>query len=488
MVLDSIDNKKALHTLGKTAMTRFYQNGHELAAKLHKFELAKTLEEQPVIPAPEIFNFESSSDSSSTFSGSTLLSGSFRLPLISECAAHLELLEVFFVLRQCILRSPEIDAAMGIEPIRETKTGRNGDTKTLKDKTLWHRRQDKWPKFLEFAVVRFLQWRKALLEKPQDHFYLPPLDVIMVWHSFMLNPRLFQNHCKAEPLYKLRMPWEKIHDSIDNNEWHFNHHADAARHFETNTGLAPDLFDQLSSWVDPTSGTSDAEPQVPMVKLTAYNLEDLTAELRMTIESLDPNHQASKYMSHFQDVDKDLAIQLKEAVIRQTAFVDKMNAHMWIRSPALQGTLRRGIERYDKFLKLLKLYPSTTVVPTLDIDLAWHTHQCSPSMYAKGMKERVGRFINHDDSIVKDKLDDGFAKSRKYFRIHFGQEYRLCGCWDCEVLMSEIEEGTAAAAATETGEELDMPAIVKRVDERVMYFRFAEFSRRQKKPLPVCQP
>ena len=75
--------------------------------------------------------------------------------------------------------------------------------------------------------------------------------------------------------------------------------------------------------------------------------------------------------------------------MRQATFVDKMNNHLWIRSPALEGTLRRAIDRYSKFLILLKrkapplgadgsgttMVPGPIIVPTLDIDLVWHTHQ-----------------------------------------------------------------------------------------------------------------
>lgn len=68
-----------------------------------------------------------------------------------------------------------------------------------------------------------------------------------------------------------------------------------------------------------------------------------------------------------------------------------MNGQLWIRSPALSGTLRRATDRYAKFLHLLKrkapplgedgsgktIVLGAIIVPTLDIDLVWHTHQCS---------------------------------------------------------------------------------------------------------------
>jgi len=129
MVLDS-GSKRAVHVQGKAATHSFYQVGYEQAAAATKYKFARYKSQEPIIPSPDIFDFESSTNNRTTVSAD---SAGFRLPLAAECAAHLELLEVFYVLRQRILRSPEIDAAMGIIPIRQTKTGVNGDTKTLKD-------------------------------------------------------------------------------------------------------------------------------------------------------------------------------------------------------------------------------------------------------------------------------------------------------------------------------------------------------------------
>jgi hypothetical protein len=190
---------------------------------------------------------------------------------------------------------------------------------------------------------------------------------------------------------------------------------------------------------------------------------------------------AKKYAACFgASLDRPFAIELRDAVVRQTSFIDKMHGLVWIRSPALAGTLRRGIARYDDFLGLLQRYPSTLIVPTLDIDLAWHTHQCRAVGYAKGMKTRVGRFINHDDSIVKDKLSDGFATSRKYYRIQYGREYKVCGCWDCEALLDAMEDVEAAEP-----EGVDMAQIARSVEERVKYYRAVEKARVAKTALPT---
>jgi hypothetical protein len=169
---------------------------------------------------------------------------------------------------------------------------------------------------------------------------------------------------------------------------------------------------------------------------------------------------------------------LRAAVQRQVSFVDKMWDKLWIRSPALESTIRRARQRYNNFLRLFKLYPSTMFVPTLDIDLVWHTHQCSPSQYYVATQELAGKFVNHDDSIVQTKLDTGLQDTKSLYRMRFGQEYHTCGCWDCEALQSAIENA---------GKGADWKAIAKQVGETVAYYRAVEVARRKKEPVPIQQ-
>jgi hypothetical protein len=58
-------------------------------------------------------------------------------------------------------------------------------------------------------------------------------------------------------------------------------------------------------------------------------------------------------------------------------------------------------------------------VPTLDIDLIWHTHMLFPKNYQQFGLKRTGRVIHHDDSIVQTVLDNSFQKtSKKWFRLY----------------------------------------------------------------------
>ncbi|RGP77135.1 hypothetical protein FLONG3_4650 [Fusarium longipes] len=428
------------------------------------YELAHKPDDIPIIPDSSIFNFK---DVPNDKSSETITSPDLTLPKVAECATHLEFLETLFILRQRILVSTDLDQVMQTEPQRRTETGVQGDTKTFKDDNLWEKRQAKWPMYVEFATIRFLAWRREFNKWANPKITqenLPPLDVLMVWHSFLLNPRLFYKTCSEERLFSVKFPWEQIHTAIDNAEWKFTLDPTAARRYESSHGIAPHLYDDMVSWTKFTFTTRS-------------RISELRINEPGTLSGL-CERPLKEYSKLFETYSSTLAEQLRDAVLRQASFVDKMNSFMWIRSPALEGTICRGISRYLNFCKLVKL-STTTVVPTLDIDLIWHTHQCTAKHYGQAMKTLAGKFVNHDDTIEKPQLGDGFAETRSLYRVHFGQEYRVCGCWDCQALSSELER------VLESGDTPDIDAIATKVKEDVYYHRAVEWSRRHRTTLPL---
>jgi hypothetical protein len=71
-------------------------------------------------------------------------------------------------------------------------------------------------------------------------------------------------------------------------------------------------------------------------------------------------------------------------------------------------------------------------VPTLDVDLAWHTHQLSPPAYLGFTYAKTQKFIDHDDKINEDKLATAFEWTSKTYQESFGEVYSECTCWYCE--------------------------------------------------------
>ncbi|CAK3832178.1 Hypothetical predicted protein [Lecanosticta acicola] len=141
-----------------------------------------------------------------------------------------------------------------------------------------------------------------------------------------------------------------------------------------------------------------------------------------------------KIMSRYWENSSPFALDLVGAVIRQGSFVEKMHNIDWLHSPALPSTMARLIKKYQVFLQIMASTPTRMAVPTLDVDLAWHTHQLSPHEYMKFTVELTRQFIDHDDKVAETKLNDSFAWTSKTYQRMTGQPYSECTCWYCEAI------------------------------------------------------
>lgn len=123
---------------------------------------------------------------------------------------------------------------------------------------------------------------------------------------------------------------------------------------------------------------------------------------------------------------KDLSIDLVAASLRQREFAKKITSQecSGIDTPY---ALSNATIRYHKFLLLMnrksgdKNYIS--LVPTLDIDLCWHTHQLASVSYRDWCVEHLGVAINHDDTVAKDKLDSGLHETSVAWSNAYRESY-----------------------------------------------------------------
>ena len=313
----------------------------------------------------------------------------------------------------------------------------------------------------------------------------------MVWHSFLLSPKMFAAHCETYAQTRIRkvpFPWASVvsllskprpcahrsdshqHAAINHADWSFALPKRTSVTAHLGARLDGDLFAFLARWT--------MAPALDTILWKCMRRGDAAraAAVLAANPALLPNEQTFARCCIDALAGHPLNRRLADAVKRQVAFVDQMDAQLWIRSPALAGTLQRAGARYARFLRLLQLYPGTTLVPTLDVDLAWHTHQLSHHAYRAAVEARVGRFVDHDDKIGRATLDDGMAATEKLWRVRFGEEYRVCQCWDCEALRSAPEMGP--------GEEAD-EAVLDQIMADVRFHRAVELARRNGKPLPA---
>lgn len=166
---------------------------------------------------------------------------------------------------------------------------------------------------------------------------------------------------------------------------------------------------------------------------------------------------------------------------RHATFAERMTNLLWLRSPAVGGTLNRALVRYERLMALFSKYPQRPpLVPTLDIDLVWFTHQCSPTSYLACCTKLTGRAISHDDNLAREVRRKSFAETSRLYELEFQDEYNACLCWHCETIKSQLE-------SHDIMDGINFDAIVQKVQDEVRYYKAVELARRKGKPLPAQQ-
>ena len=125
---------------------------------------------------------------------------------------------------------------------------------------------------------------------------------------------------------------------------------------------------------------------------------------------------------------RDLSIDLVAASLRQRSFTTKIVRDCAdINSPTL---LSRATTRYKKFLFLMMDGESghakgVDFVPTLDIDLCWHTHQLFPRSYQEWCFKNLGQGVDHDDTIGETVATQGLRSISLAWFSKYGECYTM---------------------------------------------------------------
>ncbi|KAJ6620392.1 hypothetical protein B0H10DRAFT_2163599 [Mycena sp. CBHHK59/15] len=420
----------------------------------------------------------------------------------------------------------------------------------LPDADIPHMPADKerrWAWFVGLAVERFEKWCKKLQPSHSEKgvaTLLPPVDVLMVWHSYLLNPGWYAEDCErvgvlsglksvgdalaaslggelgellaSEPSKSRIDNWvqitvtpfdyfqaarEIVHREVacpkcravtyapymtdegtgylqqnfkiscirTNCEFEITRDTLALRKFVTDLSKygstsASDLLacmshsgtvhtptnvvdlsrgrvvktSMLSSYQlkrpagsTPKSLVSDNDYADFIAKHVKYKLETLRRILAMKMKG-QGGRLIGRIMSAYVD-DKIFSVELVGAVLRQGSFVTKMHELEWTRAGFFDSAedevaLQHAIARYHAFLDLMSSSPASFFVPTLDIDLAWHTHQLMATNYSKDTVKYVRRFIDHDDKVEESQLANSFDITCRAWKNRYDVQYTHCGC------------------------------------------------------------
>ncbi|KAG9002558.1 hypothetical protein FRB93_011432 [Tulasnella sp. JGI-2019a] len=124
------------------------------------------------------------------------------------------------------------------------------------------------------------------------------------------------------------------------------------------------------------------------------------------------------------------SMDLPSAVLRQMSFIEKMVNLGWTEDGRFEedtNTLIRCVVRYHAFLDLMASTSGKFIVPTLDIDLAWHTHQLLCTSYRR-LHDIIGIIPDHDDKVAQGALSTAFDDTAKAWKARFTIPYSVCGC------------------------------------------------------------
>ena len=106
----------------------------------------------------------------------------------------------------------------------------------------------------------------------------------------------------------------------------------------------------------------------------------------------------------------NVSLDLVKGMYRQLDFINKIcvNFQYWND----EAIISASIARYFKFMQLMKTFgKKKMLVPTMDIDLVWHTHQTYSHDYIQCCNRHIHRVIDHDDTIPGEDLHKGYTRT-----------------------------------------------------------------------------
>lgn len=198
------------------------------------------------------------------------------------------------------------------------------------------------------------------------------------------------------------------------------------------TYLVKEFHDDLMQFTDPKS---DCE-----------NITQLWGKFDHIIHIIGQKKPTRKQKNHFRrlmsrylDNPGPFALDLVGAVIQQGVFVESMKKVDWVHSPDVFGIMERLIKLYQVIFDIMLKYSSHTVVPTLDVDVAWHTHQLSPSRYyeysTREAQDGTRVFLDHNDQSGEENIFQSFPWTSVMMHCHkTGKLYSECDCGTCGLI------------------------------------------------------
>ncbi|KAK4248981.1 hypothetical protein C7999DRAFT_30512 [Corynascus novoguineensis] len=249
-----------------------------------------------------------------------------------------------------------------------------------------------------------------------EEWPLPPSDVAIMFYIHMLSPKRFQRDMAVEypelweanvsfPLARLRQ--HPRNDEASQHKWEVAFPEVPYELFEFGSdGETPCLSTRIRRALDVHGYKCGS---ATCVGLTGRNRSQIIPMAEWAAYRL-----AKRWPPH--------VLGLWDAPLRQTTFVERIPAETATTTTATAldvASVRAYQRRYLNFVGLIQTHPSTTFVPTLDIDLVWHTHQLSPAAYEAYCRSHVRSPVNHEDTIAAPGRSSALKDTKRLWALAY---------------------------------------------------------------------
>ncbi|KJJ33637.1 hypothetical protein AFLA70_48g003990 [Aspergillus flavus AF70] len=360
------------------------------------------------------------------------------------------------------MNSRELDAVIGpFVSAENTQTTQTRPTAATADMARTSQIR-KWELFVKAAVGRFDIWWQnidkiirhakaynipAVAQQDTSTLsknYLPPLDVLLAWYSYILHPS-YSSDCETfgkKTAFTLCFPWHALYEVIDRKTLVYNLPTAAANMFKTMSSQSVDLITCLAS---------------------------------------PPPYTAS--------ISAQYSVDLEHAVAMQDSFVNDTHELLWLRSPACSGSLTRCMERYRRFQIVVHLHPDrrASMRPTWDIELALRTHQLYADNFQMFASQLAGGYLNHTKVSKPLETEKPMANNMtetntaELWEKQFAEPYTSCLCWACECIKDAIGK-----SGMELSTKCLSPKQIKEIQKALQFYASVESARESGQRLPAA--
>jgi len=355
-----------------------------------------------------------------------------KYPNPGHVAAHLGLIECFRKFQRDVFTSEQLEILD--LPSYPGTSGDDAAATSAEDATEGASNTRRWDTVIRLAVARFHIWFENIesilthaaayhrfgpdsnaLHAAITADYLPPLDVMLVWYTYMQIPGAYRqdNLAHSSPkLLEIPLPWEAILAVMDLDKFSYNLPSAAEKLFTTTTTQSPDIFVYI---MHPPPYTN-LNPE----KAFSVDLESAVHDL----------------------IDGD-------------SFGETMSSLLFLRSPSLEGTLLRALAKYSALIKATGGRANLWLDRVKEepaLQLVWRTHMLYPMAYIEFSAATFGSdiLLKYDINSFVQAED---AKSPPASEPSTGDNDSIslnaadiCYCWLCERIRDDDPDYSTSAS------------------------------------------